>query len=161
MNLVQAAVSPAANTLNGEGWRQAAELGVALLLSAAIGLEREIRQKDAGLRTHTLVGLGAALFMLISKYGFTDVLERGLIVLDPSRVAAQIAMMYSFTWPATSTPRTASMSARTSSAVATGLSWSSGDDDPWVSSISSSATAVGYPIESRAVNRSRCASGSG
>jgi putative Mg2+ transporter-C (MgtC) family protein len=92
MNIVlaQAAVSPAANTLNGEGWRQATELGVALLLSAAIGLEREVRQKDAGLRTHTLVGIGAALFMLISKYGFTDVLESRLVVLDPSRMAAQI-----------------------------------------------------------------------
>ncbi|HEY3955464.1 MAG TPA: MgtC/SapB family protein [Streptosporangiaceae bacterium] len=83
----QAASAPA---LNAEGWRQAAELGLALLLSAAIGLEREIRQKSAGLRTHTLVGVGAALFMLISKYGFTDVLEPHKVVLDPSRVAAQI-----------------------------------------------------------------------
>jgi len=74
--LVQAAVSPAANTLGGQGWRQAGELGAALLLSGAIGLEREIRQKDAGLRTHILVGVGAALFMLVSKYGFTDVLEK-------------------------------------------------------------------------------------
>jgi putative Mg2+ transporter-C (MgtC) family protein len=89
MNIV-AAAAPAANTLDGQGWRQVGELGVALVLSLAIGLERDIRQKDAGLRTHTLVGVGAALFMLISKYGFTDVLERGLIVLDPSRVAAQI-----------------------------------------------------------------------
>jgi putative Mg2+ transporter-C (MgtC) family protein len=88
--LTQAALSPVANTLGGQGWRQAGELGAALLLSAAIGLEREIRQKDAGLRTHTLVGIGAALFMLISKYGFTDVLENRLVVLDPSRVAAQI-----------------------------------------------------------------------
>jgi putative Mg2+ transporter-C (MgtC) family protein len=80
----------AVQALNGEGWRQAGELGLALVLSAAIGLEREIRQKNAGLRTHTLVGVGAALFMLISKYGFTDVLVPGLVVLDPSRVAAQI-----------------------------------------------------------------------
>jgi putative Mg2+ transporter-C (MgtC) family protein len=79
-----------AHALNGEGWLQAAELGLALVLSAAIGLEREVRQKNAGLRTHTLVGVGAALFMLISKYGFTDVLEPRLVVLDPSRVAAQI-----------------------------------------------------------------------
>jgi len=85
-----AAASPAANTLFGDGLKQTAELCAALLLAAAIGLEREIRQKDAGLRTHTLVGVGAALFMLISKYGFTDVLEKGLIVVDPSRVAAQI-----------------------------------------------------------------------
>lgn len=74
----------------GEGLLQLGELGLALLLSAAIGLEREIRQKSAGLRTHTLVGVGAALFMLISKYGFTDVLVPGQVVLDPSRVAAQI-----------------------------------------------------------------------
>jgi putative Mg2+ transporter-C (MgtC) family protein len=91
MILVSAFVSGAAPAaLNGEGWRQAAELGLALALSALIGLEREIRQKNAGLRTHTLVGVGAALFMLISKYGFTDVLEPRLVVLDPSRVAAQI-----------------------------------------------------------------------
>jgi putative Mg2+ transporter-C (MgtC) family protein len=82
--------SVVAHQLNGEGWRQSAELGLALVLSAAIGLEREIRQKNAGLRTHTLVGVGAALFMLISKYGFTDVLEPRLVVLDPSRMAAQI-----------------------------------------------------------------------
>src|SRR6201986_3765902 len=88
--LALAAVSPAANPLNGQGWKQVGELGLALLLSAAIGLERELRGKDAGLRTHCLVGVGSALFMLISKYGFTDVLEKQLIVLDPSRVAAQI-----------------------------------------------------------------------
>jgi putative Mg2+ transporter-C (MgtC) family protein len=88
--LALAAVGPAANTLNGQGWKQVGELGLALLLSAAIGLERELRGKDAGLRTHCLVGVGSALFMLISKYGFTDVLEKQLVVLDPSRVAAQI-----------------------------------------------------------------------
>ena len=59
----------------GQGWTQIGELLAALVLSSLIGLEREIRQKSAGLRTHTLVGLGAALFFLISKYGFTDVLE--------------------------------------------------------------------------------------
>jgi putative Mg2+ transporter-C (MgtC) family protein len=74
----------------GEGWRQIGELGLALLLAALIGLEREFRQKSAGLRTHTLVGVGAGLFMLISKYGFNDVLVPGRIILDPSRVAAQI-----------------------------------------------------------------------
>jgi putative Mg2+ transporter-C (MgtC) family protein len=59
-------------------------------LSALIGLEREMRQKDAGLRTHTLVGVGAALFILVSKFAFYDVLEPGRIVLDPSRIAAQV-----------------------------------------------------------------------
>jgi putative Mg2+ transporter-C (MgtC) family protein len=75
---------------NIEGWGQVLDLGIALALSSAIGLEREIRQKSAGLRTHTLVGVGAALFMLISKYGFSDVLKPGEVILDPSRVAAQI-----------------------------------------------------------------------
>lgn len=68
--------------LGGQGWLQIGELGLALLLSACIGMEREIKQKNAGLRTHTLVGLGAALFMLVSKYGFSDVIETGRIVLD-------------------------------------------------------------------------------
>jgi putative Mg2+ transporter-C (MgtC) family protein len=74
----------------GQGWAQVAEFALAFLLSGLIGLEREWRQKDAGLRTYTVVGIGAALFMLISKYGFTDVLAKGTVVLDPSRVAAQI-----------------------------------------------------------------------
>ncbi|MCX5386842.1 MgtC/SapB family protein [Streptomyces sp. NBC_00083] len=74
----------------GQGWLQAGEFGLAFLLSAAIGLEREIRQKAAGLRTYTTVGVGAALFTLVSKYGFGDVLHTGTIELDPSRVAAQI-----------------------------------------------------------------------
>ena len=67
-------------------WR----LGLALVLSTVIGVEREIRQKNAGMRTYALVGTGAALFMLVSTYGFSDVLQSRLIVLDPSRVAAQV-----------------------------------------------------------------------
>ena len=74
----------------GQGLLQLEELGLAVLLSALVGLEREMRQKAAGLRTYTLVGVSAALFMLISKYGFTNVLEKDRVVLDPSRVAAQI-----------------------------------------------------------------------
>jgi putative Mg2+ transporter-C (MgtC) family protein len=74
----------------GQGWPQLGELLAALVLSSLIGLERQLKQKSAGLRTHTLVGLGSALFMLISKYGFTDVLVSDRVVLDPSRVAAQI-----------------------------------------------------------------------
>lgn len=73
----------------GQGWEQILELANALVLSAAIGLERELRNKSAGLRTHTLIGFASALMMLVSKYGFTDVLGDH-VVLDPSRVAAQI-----------------------------------------------------------------------
>jgi putative Mg2+ transporter-C (MgtC) family protein len=74
----------------GQGWTQIFELMIALACSTLIGLERELSQKSAGLRTHALVGVGAALFVLVSKYGFTDVLVPGEVVLDPSRVAAQI-----------------------------------------------------------------------
>ena len=76
--------------LTGQGWLQLEELILAFVLSALVGLEREIRQKSAGLRTYTLVGVSAALFMLVSKYGFNDVLAAGRVVLDPSRVAAQV-----------------------------------------------------------------------
>jgi putative Mg2+ transporter-C (MgtC) family protein len=77
-------------TANGQVLEQFTELTAAFVLSAAVGLEREIRQKSAGLRTYTIVGTSAALFMLVSKYGFGDVLAKGTVVLDPSRVAAQI-----------------------------------------------------------------------
>jgi putative Mg2+ transporter-C (MgtC) family protein len=76
--------------LTGQGWVQIGELGLAFVLSALIGLEREIRNKSAGLRTYTLVGFAAALIMLVSKYGFADVLAPDRVVLDPSRIAAQI-----------------------------------------------------------------------
>jgi putative Mg2+ transporter-C (MgtC) family protein len=75
---------------DGQSSKQFIELGSAFVLSASIGLEREIRNKSAGLRTYTVVGTAAALFLLVSKYGFTNVLTDGLVVLDPSRVAAQI-----------------------------------------------------------------------
>ena len=74
----------------GQSSLQLAELALAFVLSASIGLEREIRQKSAGLRTYTLVGFSSALVMLVSKYGFTNILESGRVVLDPSRIAAQI-----------------------------------------------------------------------
>jgi putative Mg2+ transporter-C (MgtC) family protein len=77
-------------TVSGQGLLQLEELSLAFILSALVGIEREVRQKSAGLRTHTLVGVSAALFMLISKYGFMDVLASGTVILDPSRVAAQV-----------------------------------------------------------------------
>lgn len=75
---------------HGQGLRQFAELAIALLLSSLIGLEREARQKSAGLRTHTLVGVGSALFMEVSIHGFGALLGMDGVSLDPSRVAAQI-----------------------------------------------------------------------
>ena len=74
----------------GQGTRQIVELFVAFGLTALIGLERELQGKSAGVRTQTIVGTAAALILLVSKYGFNDVLQDGLVVVDPSRVAAQI-----------------------------------------------------------------------
>jgi putative Mg2+ transporter-C (MgtC) family protein len=74
---------------SGQGLKQLGELGLAFRLSSLIGLEQEWRQKSAGLRTHTLVGTGSALLVIVSKYGFSDILGSH-VVLDPSRVAAGI-----------------------------------------------------------------------
>src|SRR6476659_3637597 len=63
---------------------------LAAFFGAVIGLERERKDWAAGLRTHMMVCLGAALTMIVSAYGFNDVIGREGIVLDPSRVAAQV-----------------------------------------------------------------------
>jgi putative Mg2+ transporter-C (MgtC) family protein len=70
--------------------RHLIELLAAFGLTAIIGLERTIQGKVAGLRTQTIVGTSSALILLVSKYGFGDVLTAQSIVLDPSRVAAQV-----------------------------------------------------------------------
>ena len=64
---------------------------VATILGAVVGLERERLEWAAGLRTHALVCVGAALFMIVSAYGFAEALGSSDVVLDPSRVAAQVA----------------------------------------------------------------------
>lgn len=65
-------------------------IGVAGLLGAIIGIEREIRSKEAGLKTHFLVAVGSALIMVVSKYAFSDSMNEEHMVLDPSRIAAQV-----------------------------------------------------------------------
>lgn len=66
-------------------------LVVAVLLGTVVGLDREYRVKDAGFRTHFLVSLGSALFMLISQYGFESYLaQHPDLAIDPSRIAAQV-----------------------------------------------------------------------
>lgn len=64
----------------------AVRLVVAAVMGMAIGVERELREQAAGLRTHMLVAVGACLFTLVSAYGFDSFREP----VDPSRVAAQI-----------------------------------------------------------------------
>jgi putative Mg2+ transporter-C (MgtC) family protein len=75
------------------GWDDVTlRLVVAAVLGGAIGLERELREREAGLRTHLLVSVGAAVFTLVSAYGFRDFrygFDTG-ITMDPTRIAAQI-----------------------------------------------------------------------
>ena len=75
------------------GWDEALlRLALAAAFGGLIGIEREFREREAGLRTHMLVSVGSALFTLTSAYGFHDFLSSGDAVVraDPSRVAAQI-----------------------------------------------------------------------
>jgi putative Mg2+ transporter-C (MgtC) family protein len=74
-------------------WSEALlRLALAGVLGGAIGIERELREREAGLRTHLLVALGSALFTIVGAYGFEDFLNSGQSVVraDPTRIAAQI-----------------------------------------------------------------------
>jgi putative Mg2+ transporter-C (MgtC) family protein len=147
----------------GQGWAQVIEIALAFLLCSLIGLEREIRQKSAGLRTNALVGLGSALFVLISKYGFTDVLRPGLVVLDPSRVAAQIVAGIGFVGAGLIFVRRDAVRGLTTAAViwvtaAVGAACGSGL--PVLAAIVTGAhfiTVLGYPQIVRRLPRSRFA----
>jgi putative Mg2+ transporter-C (MgtC) family protein len=67
-------------------------ISIAAGLGGAVGLERELREREAGLRTHLVVCVGSALFTLVSAYGFHDFLVNGgsVVRADPTRIAAQI-----------------------------------------------------------------------
>lgn len=65
-------------------------LGAAALLGALIGLERERKHLAAGLRTHMMVCVGACLIMIVSAFGFSDIIYSQHVSLDPSRIAAQV-----------------------------------------------------------------------
>ena len=69
---------------------------LAAVCGGAIGFERERRSKSAGIRTHIIVALSAALMMVVSKYGFFDVIGLGGISLDASRVAAGVVTAIGF-----------------------------------------------------------------
>jgi putative Mg2+ transporter-C (MgtC) family protein len=73
-------------------WEVAVRLVTAAALTGAVGLEREYRDRAAGLRTHMLVGVGSALFTIVSAYAWGDFVfdrTRGT-TFDPTRIAAQI-----------------------------------------------------------------------
>lgn len=73
------------------------DLVTAVICGAAIGIERTLRQKEAGIRTHIIVALGSALIMVVSKYGFFDIVGYADHVnLDGARLAAQVVTGISF-----------------------------------------------------------------
>jgi putative Mg2+ transporter-C (MgtC) family protein len=74
------------------GWDGLLRLSFACGLGGLIGFERELRDREAGIRTHLLVSLGSALFTIVSAYGFHEFLVNGgnIVRADPSRIAAQI-----------------------------------------------------------------------
>ena len=74
------------------GWEALLRLSIAAGLGGAVGFERELRDREAGIRTHLLVSLGSALFTIVSAYGFNEFLAGGgsVVRADPSRIAAQI-----------------------------------------------------------------------
>jgi len=65
-------------------------LGVALILGSLVGLERESRDHEAGMRTNALVALGTALFTIISAYGFLGFLGLAHVQIDPTRIASYV-----------------------------------------------------------------------
>jgi putative Mg2+ transporter-C (MgtC) family protein len=82
-----------AHSLPVLGWDEALlRLALAAVLGGVVGIERELREREAGLRTHLLVALGSALFTIVSAYGFHAFLSSGANVVraDPTRIAAQI-----------------------------------------------------------------------
>ncbi|TML55040.1 MAG: hypothetical protein E6G15_04735 [Actinobacteria bacterium] len=79
-----------AASLPSLSWEEALlRLALAAALGGAVGIERELREREAGFRTHLLVSLGSALFTIAGAYGFHDLLTHGSSI-DPTRVAAQI-----------------------------------------------------------------------
>ncbi len=68
----------------------------AVLCGFVVGFERENHYKTAGIRTHTIVALASALMMIVSKYGFFDILSMKNVGLDPSRIAAGVVTAIGF-----------------------------------------------------------------
>jgi putative Mg2+ transporter-C (MgtC) family protein len=82
-----------ASSIPSLSWEEALlRLVIAALLGGAVGIERELREREAGFRTHLLVSVGSALFTIASAYGFREFLVGGgnVVRADPTRIAAQI-----------------------------------------------------------------------
>jgi len=98
-----------------------------------------MRGRDPGLRTYALVGVGAALFLLVGKYGFENALTTGLVVLDPSREAAQVVTGVGFLGSALIIKRGEMVRGLTTAATV------------WVTAAIGMGCAVGLPVLAVAV----------
>lgn len=76
--------------LHHKFWEFTLRLSIAFVLGAIVGLDRTYRAKDAGFRTHILVCVGSALMMIISQYGFEEIVSTDTTRYDPARIAAQV-----------------------------------------------------------------------
>lgn len=144
-------------SLPGQGVPQLVALLLALLLCSLIGLERQLKQKSAGLRTHALVGLGAALFVLAGKYGFGESATPG----EASRVAAQVVTGIGFLGGGLIFVRRADVHGLTSAAtiwLAAAVGLACGASLPVLAAEATAGyfvVAVAYPPMVRRLNRSR------
>ena len=68
----------------------------AAICGGILGIEREHRQKSAGIRTHVIVAIASAIMMIVSKYGFFDVIDHDSVSLDPSRVVSGVVSAIGF-----------------------------------------------------------------
>ena len=77
-------------------WECLLRLTLAALFGGIIGLERELRSKGAGIRTHLIVAFASCMMMLVSKYGFFDMMDYEAVKLDPSRISAGLVTAIGF-----------------------------------------------------------------
>lgn len=127
-------------------------LVLAGILAGIIGIERELKSKDAGLRTHFLVGIGSALIMIVSQYGFTDVVIYNNIAVDPSRIAAQVVSGIGFLGAGTIIINKKVVRGLTTAAgiwVAAAIGLASGAGLYWIAIITTVAVLVGLEILQR------------
>lgn len=126
---------------------------VAALLGGVVGLERELRAKEAGIRTHFLVALGSALLMIISQYGFSEAPGRAA---DPSRLAAQIVSGIGFLCAGTIIFRREAVKGLTTAAglwVAAGIGMAVGCGMYLLAVAASLLTLAGFELVSFSVHR--------
>lgn len=77
-------------------WEYIFRLSLSALFGGFIGLERELRLKGAGIRTHLIVSFASCMMTLVSKYGFYDMVDLAAVKLDPSRIAAGLVTAIGF-----------------------------------------------------------------